>query len=101
MRETGKAKTCVWRWQERFAADGVDGLLREMTRPSRIPKLAASVAARFVELTMEPPPDETTHWTSVLMAKAVGVSVSSIQRIWRAYGLQPHRVRQFQAFERP
>ncbi len=38
MRETGKSKTCVWRWQERFAAKGVDGLLRDQTRPSRIPK---------------------------------------------------------------
>ena len=36
MRETGKSKTCVWRWQERFAAEGVDGLLRDKTRPSRI-----------------------------------------------------------------
>src|SRR3954447_24183191 len=63
MRETGKAKTCVWRWQERFAAEGVDGLLRDKTRPSRIPKLAPSVAERVVELTMKPPPEET-HWTA-------------------------------------
>ena len=101
MRETGKTKTCVWRWQERFAADGVDGLLRDKTRPSRIPKLAPSVAERVVELTMEPPPGETTHWTSALMAKAVGVSVSSVQRIWRAHGLQPHRVRQFKLSNDP
>ena len=39
MRQTGKSKTCVWRWQERFAAAGVDGLLRDKTRPSRIPPL--------------------------------------------------------------
>ena len=38
MRETGKSKTCVWRWQERFAAEGFDGLLRDKTRPSRIPQ---------------------------------------------------------------
>src|ERR1700689_1957205 len=43
MRETGKAKTCVWRWQESFAAEGVEGLLRDKTRPSRVPKLAPSV----------------------------------------------------------
>jgi transposase len=101
MRETGKAKTCVWRWQERFAAEGLEGLLRDKTRPSRVPKLAPSVAERVVELTMEPPPGETTHWTSALMAKAVGVSVSSIQRIWRAHGLQPHRVRQFKLSNDP
>jgi transposase len=73
MRETGKAKTCVWRWQERFAAEGVDGLLRDKSRPPRIPKLAPSVAERVIEMTMEPPPGETTHWTSARMAKAVGV----------------------------
>ena len=48
MRETGKSKTCVWRWQERFAAEGVDGLLRDKTRPSRISKLDPSVAERVV-----------------------------------------------------
>jgi transposase len=48
MRETGKSKTCVWRWQERFAAEGVDGLLRDKTRPSRIPKLDPSIAKRMV-----------------------------------------------------
>jgi transposase len=101
MRETGKSKTCVWRWQERFAAEGVDGLLRDKTRPSRVPKLAPPLAKRVVELTMQPPPSETTHWTSALMAKVVGVSVSSVQRIWRAHGLQPHRIRQFKLSKDP
>src|SRR5213083_3525486 len=49
MRRTGKSKTCVWRWQERFMAEGIDGLLRDKTRPSRVPKLAPSVAERVVE----------------------------------------------------
>jgi transposase len=101
MRETGKSKTCVWRWQERFAAEGVDGLLRDKTRPSRIPKLDPSVAERVVALTMEAPPHEATHWTGSAMAGAAGVSVSSVQRIWRAHGLQPHRVRQFKLSNDP
>ena len=101
MRETGKSKTCVWRWQERFAAEGVDGLLRDKTRPSRIPKLDPSVAERVVALTMEAPPHEATHWTGAAMAEAAGVSVSSVQRIWRAHGLQPHRVRQFKLSKDP
>jgi hypothetical protein len=41
------------------------------------------------------PPGETTHWTAGIMAQVAGISVSSVQRIWRAHGLQPHRVRQF------
>src|ERR1700686_3989526 len=101
MRETGKSKTCVWRWQERFAAEGFEGLLRDKTRPSRIKPLGDDVAARIVALTLDNPPGETTHWTGALMAKASGVSVSSVQRIWRAHGLQPHRVRQFKLSNDP
>jgi len=95
MRETGKSKTCVWRWQERFAAEGVDGLLRDKTRPPGIPPLAPEVAERVVALTFTEPPGEATHWTGAMMAEAVGISVSSVQRIWRAHGLAPHRVRAF------
>jgi hypothetical protein len=84
MRQTGKSKTCVWRWQERFATKGFEGLLRDKTRPSRIKPLGDDVAARIVALTLDDPPGETTHWTGALMAKASGVSVSSVQRIWRA-----------------
>src|SRR6266513_3463484 len=95
MRQTGKSKSMVWRWQERFMQAGVDGLLRDKTLPSRIPPLGAEVAARVVALTQTDPLGETTHWTAGMMAKAAGISVSSVQRIWRAHGLQPHRVRQF------
>ena len=85
---------CVAR-QERFAVEGVDALLRDKTRPSRIPKLDPSIGARVLALTMEAPPSEATHRTGAARAEAAGVSVTSVQRIWRAYGLQPHRVRQF------
>jgi transposase len=101
MRRSGKSKTAVWRWQERFMAEGVAGLLRDKTRPSRIPPLGAEVAARVVELTQGDPPGEATHWTAPAMAKAAGISVSSVQRIWRAHGLQPHRVRQFKLSRDP
>jgi transposase len=101
MRRTGKSKPCVWRWQERFMAEGVDGLLRDKTRPSRIPPLGADVAERVVALTLTAPHAEATHWTAAMMAKAVGISVSSVQRIWRAHGLQPHRVRQFKLSNDP
>jgi hypothetical protein len=50
---------------------------------------------------MEEPPGEMTHWTGAAMAKAVGVSISSVQRIWRAHGLQPHRFRQFKLSKDP
>jgi transposase len=101
MRQTGRSKTCVWRWQERFMQEGVDGLLRDKTRPSRIAPLEDAVGERVVALTRTDPPGETTHWTGAMMAKAAGISVSSVQRIWRAHGLQPHRVRQFKLSNDP
>jgi hypothetical protein len=67
--------------------------LRDKTRPSRIPPLGAEVEARVVAATQTTAPGETTHWTSVAMARHIGISVSSVQRIWRKHGLQPHKVR--------
>jgi hypothetical protein len=81
MRQTGKSKTCVWRWQERFAATGFEGLLREKTRPSRIPPLGPEAAPRLVELTLQDPLGESTHWTVDMMAKAAGISASVVRRI--------------------
>ena len=89
MRRTGTSKTCVWRWQERFAIAGVEGLLRDKTRPSRVPPLGQEVIDTVVALTAAEPPHEATHWTAAAMAKAVGISVSSVQRIWKAHGLAP------------
>src|SRR5580700_3943279 len=72
-RRTGTSKTSVWRWQERFLAEGVSGLLRDKTRPSRIPPLGTEVEARVVAATQTAAPGETTHWTSVAMARHIGI----------------------------
>jgi transposase len=101
MRRTATSKTCVWRWQERFMQEGVEGLLRDKTRPSRIPPLTAEVVAWVASRTHEAPPGETTHWTASLMAREADISASSVHRIWRAHGLQPHRVRQFKLSNDP
>jgi transposase len=101
MRVTGKAKTVIWRWQERFGEEGVAGLWRDKTRPSRIPPLSPAVAERVVTLTLAGPPPTASHWTGAAMAKAAGISVSSVQRIWRAHGLRPHLVRRFKLSNDP
>ena len=101
MRTTGVSKTAVWRWQERFMSEGVDGLPRDKTRPARIARLTDDVAERIVALTLGEPPGETTHWTGRVMAKAAGVSLTSVQRIWRAHGLAPHRIRTFKLSNDP
>jgi hypothetical protein len=100
VRRTGKSKPCVWRWQERFLREGVPGLLRDRTRKPGIPPLPAATVDRVVELTLAEPPGEATHWTGRAMARAVGVSLRSVQRIWRAHRLAPHRVRRICCVER-
>jgi transposase len=95
VRRTGKSKPCVWRWQERFMREGVAGLLRDKTRPARIPPLPQAAIDRVIELTTAEPPHEATHWTAATLAVAAGISASSVLRIWRAHKLRPHRVRIF------
>ena len=81
--------------RRQLASGGVEGLLRDKTRPSWIAPLDDAVAERVIALTRADPPGEATHWTGAMMAKTAGISISSVQRIWRRHGLQPHRVRQF------
>ncbi|MDF3017055.1 MAG: Integrase core domain protein [Thermomicrobiales bacterium] len=101
MRQVGCAKATVWRWQARFMAAGVDGLLRDKSRPPGKAPLAKAVVERVVELTLGEPPGEATHWTGRAMAAAAGISLRSVQRIWRAHGLQPHRIRTFKLSKDP
>src|SRR3979490_1567491 len=100
-RQTGKGKPTIWRWQARFMAEGVEGLLHEATRPAGKPPLTAAVIERVVEMTLAEPPGERTLWTGRAMAKAAGVSHRSVQRIWAAHGLKPHRVRTFKLSNHP
>jgi transposase len=81
--------------------EGIDGLLRDKTRPPGRQPLGTAIIERVIALTAEDPPGEVTHWTAGTMAKAVGISVSSVQRIWRAHGLEPHRVRRFKLSKDP
>jgi transposase len=94
-RRAGVGRPAVWRWQRRFAEAGVEGLLRDATRkPGKAP-LGDRTVRRVVTLTCAEPPGEATHWTGRAMAKTAGISLRSVQRIWQAHRLQPHRIRTF------
>ena len=101
MRRTGKSKPCVWRWQERYVEEGVDGLLRDKTRPSRVPPLAETVKLAVLAKTANETPPNATHWSRASMAKAIGISPSSVERIWREAGLKPHLVDTFKVSNDP
>jgi transposase len=91
----GKSLLTVRRWRHRYVAKGVDGLLKDATRPSRVKPLSAETIKRVVHMTLHEKPPNATHWSTRSMAAAAGISNSSVQRIWRAHGLKPHLVRTF------
>jgi hypothetical protein len=81
MKRTGKSKPCVWRWQERYVAEGVDGLLRDKTRPPGKKPLSAAVKRKVLSKTASEMPPNATHWSVRSMATAMGISRTSVQRI--------------------
>jgi transposase len=100
-KRAGVGRPAVWRWQERFVAAGVDGLLRDATRkPGKAP-LGDAMVHRVVTLTCGEPPGEATQWTGRAMAETAGISLRSVQRIWAAHDLQPHRIRTFKRSNDP
>ena len=100
-RRAGVSRPAVWRWRQRYGEEGVEGLLRDKTRkPGRAP-LSAEVVAEVLALTCSEPPDEVTHWTGRAMAKAVGISLRAVQRLWDTHRLQPHRLRTFKRSNDP
>ncbi len=82
-------------------AEGVDGLLRDKTRPPGIAPLKTTLADKVVALTLEPHDHEATHWTVRAMAKAVGIAASSVVKIWHDHGLAPRRWRSFKLSRDP
>ncbi len=90
-----KSLLTVRRWRRRFVAKGVDGLLKDASRPSRVKPLASQKIAEVVHMTLHQKPPNATQWSVRSMAKATGISYSSVQRIWQAHGLKPHLVDTF------
>jgi transposase len=95
VRAVGKCKRSVDRWQERYIAGGPAALKRDATRPGRKPPLAASVIERVVHMTLHEKPAAATHWSSRALGRAVGISYTSVQRIWAAHDLKPYLVKTF------
>jgi transposase len=101
MRRTNMSKPTVWRWQERYLDEGVPGLKRDKTRPSRVPPLPREVRLKVIAKTVQETPPNATHWSRALMAEATGISPSSVGRIWAEAGLKPHLVKGFKVSNDP
>ena len=95
------SRPAVWRWQKRYAEEGVEGLLRDKTRPPGKPATPLPTVANVVALTCSEPPGEVTHWTGRAMAAVTGISHTTIRRIWRDHKLAPHRLRTFKKSNDP
>ena len=91
----------VTAWRERFSSDGLQNF--SAVRPGRGPKpsIPADKVEEIVRLTLHETPPVETHWSCRSMAKRTGVSPSTVQRIWSARGIQPHRVETFKLSNDP
>ena len=90
----GLDRETVGKWRRRFMAQRLEGL-RDDPRSGTPRTLEDARIEAVIVRTLETLPSDATHWSSRSMAKASGVSISSVQRIWRAFGLQPHRLETF------
>jgi transposase len=89
-RRLGVSRTTVQRWRNRFVEDRCDGLLDE-PRPGRPRAVGDAQIEALITATLETTPKDATHWSTRSMAEHLGMSQSTVSRVWRAFGLAPHK----------
>ena len=98
--ELSTSRETVWKWRKRFVERGIEGLYDEL-RPGRPRSIEDERLAELIRKTLQTKPEGSTHWSCRTMAEAIGVSKSTVQRIWNSFGLQPHRQRHFKLSNDP
>jgi transposase len=98
--ELGVAKHTVGKWRERFAKDRLEGL-RDQPRSGAPRTVTDERVAGLLVRTLEAAPEDATHWSTRAMAAACGLSAATVQRVWRAFGLKPHRTESFKLSSDP
>jgi len=93
-------RNTVAKWRRRFEAERLDGLVDE-PRPGRPRTVTDSHVDQVITQTLESAPKDATHWSTRSMAAEVGLTQSAVHRIWRAFGLQPHRAETFKLSKDP
>jgi transposase len=97
--KVSKKAVCLWR--SRFAKQRIGGIEKDAPRPGRNPSIPAETVKLILEKTTREKPKAATHWSTRTMAKAVGVSKATVQRIWSANGLKPHLTKTFKVSNDP
>jgi len=97
----GTTRHRVARWRERFEAGGIEALKKDLPRGGRPPIADAGKVEEIIRLTTQTTPASATHWSTRSMAARVGVSDSTVLRIWHAHGLKPHRTETFKLSNDP
>jgi transposase len=100
-REVGVSPATVAAWRERFAKEGLKNFSSVRSGRGRKPSIPAPKVEEIVRLTLHEKPTGQTHWSCRSMAERAGVSSSTVQRIWSARGLKPHRVETFKLSNDP
>jgi transposase len=93
--EVGVSRPTVTLWKRRFQTGGPEALLHDAAGRGRKRSIPDAKVAQILTATVETQPQGATHWSTRAMAKAQGVSHSTIQRLWSGHGLQPHRTETF------
>jgi transposase len=96
--EVGVGRIQVGRWRKRFAQSGLSGIEADLPRSGRKRRINVG---KIVRLTTQSTPEGATHWSTRRLAAKVGISDSSVLRIWRANGLKPHLVETFKVSRDP
>ncbi len=97
--QVGVSPTTVGAWRQRFSEEGLTAFAGVRPGRGRKPSIGSEKVAEIVRATLEDTPRAETHWSCRTMAKAQGVSPATVQRIWSARGLKPHRLETFKRFE--
>jgi len=99
--ELGIARQTVARWRLRFSQYGIAGIEKDAPRSGRPRLILPHKIDEIVSRTTRETPPSATHWSTRTLAQATGISPSSVGRIWRAHGLQPHRIETFKLSNDP
>jgi transposase len=97
----GVARRTVGVWRRRFVENRVAGILKDAPRPGRRARIGEEVIEEIVRKTTQETPVAGTHWSTRSMAKVMGLSPSTIGRVWRSHGLKPHLIRTFKLSRDP